>query len=82
MSGIAEVLVNLSYKVSGSDLASSATTERLRDAARKCMWACAVDMSRPPTPSRFERGEGRQPEVVAARERSIPVVPRAQTRAS
>ena len=29
MSGIAEVLANLGYQVSGSDLAKSATTERL-----------------------------------------------------
>jgi UDP-N-acetylmuramate--alanine ligase len=30
MSGIAEVLLNLGYKVSGSDLRESDTTERLR----------------------------------------------------
>ena len=32
MSGIAEVLANLGYRVSGSDLQSSATTRRLRGA--------------------------------------------------
>src|ERR1700747_1156411 len=31
MSGIAEVLLNLGYKVSGSDLTSSAVTQRLAD---------------------------------------------------
>src|SRR5260221_8920049 len=31
MSGIAEVLLNLGYKVSGSDLKSSAVTQRLSD---------------------------------------------------
>ena len=31
MSGIAEVLLNLGYKVSGSDLKSSAVTERLAE---------------------------------------------------
>ena len=31
MSGIAEVLLNLDFKVSGSDLAKNATTKRLAD---------------------------------------------------
>ena len=31
MSGIAEVLLNLGYQVSGSDMAESAATKRLRD---------------------------------------------------
>ena len=31
MSGIAEVLLNLGYKVSGSDIAESSTTKRLRE---------------------------------------------------
>jgi len=39
MSGIAEVLLNLGYKVSGSDLASNAATERLADLGRKSYWA-------------------------------------------
>ena len=30
MSGIAEVLLNLGYRVSGSDLSASASTERLK----------------------------------------------------
>ena len=34
MSGIAEVLVNQGYEVSGSDLAESATTRRLAGAGR------------------------------------------------
>ena len=37
MSGIAEVLVNLGYRVSGSDLKPSETTERLvQCGARRC----------------------------------------------
>ena len=35
MSGIAEVLLNLGYRVGGSDLAESETTERLRKAGPK-----------------------------------------------
>ena len=41
MSGIAEVLLNLGYKVSGSDLRESDTTQRLRAARRR-------DPDRPP----------------------------------
>ncbi len=36
MSGIAEVLLNLGYKVSGSDLAANAVTERLASASPSC----------------------------------------------
>jgi len=34
MSGIAEVLLNLGYRISGSDVADSATTRRLQAARR------------------------------------------------
>ena len=79
MSGIAEVLAHLGYTVSGSDLAASATTRRLEDegvrvvighAAENTAGADAVVVS---TAVREDN-----PEVVAARERHIPVVPRAQ----
>jgi len=79
MSGIAEVLANLGYAVSGSDLAESATTRRLAaqgvrvvigHAAENIQDADAVVVS---TAVKAEN-----PEVVAARERAIPVVPRAQ----
>ena len=79
MSGIAEVLANLGYTVSGSDLAESATTRRLAaqgvrvvigHAAEHTVGADAVVVS--------TAVKADNPEVVAARERSIPVVPRAQ----
>ncbi len=79
MSGIAEVLANLGYAVSGSDLAASATTRRLEaqgvkvhigHAARNVAKADAVVVS--------TAVKADNPEVVAARERKIPVVPRAQ----
>ena len=35
MSGIAEVLLNLGYKVSGSDLKSSSVTQRLGQSGRR-----------------------------------------------
>jgi UDP-N-acetylmuramate--alanine ligase len=79
MSGIAEVLVNLGYDVAGSDLRRSAVTQRLADkgieifighsqqnigSADVVVSSSAVDES--------------NPEVVAARQARIPVVPRAE----
>ena len=78
MSGIAEVLHNLGYVVSGSDLADSATLRRLQTlgirthvghAAANVEGADAVVTSTAVTPD--------NPEVLVARERRIPVVPRA-----
>jgi UDP-N-acetylmuramate-alanine ligase len=37
MSGIAEVLLNLGYKVSGSDLKSSGVTQRLAGLGARCL---------------------------------------------
>ncbi len=78
MSGIAEVLFNLGYGVSGSDLADSATLRRLQalgiathigHAAAHIAGADAVVTS--------TAVQADNPEVVAAREKKIPVVPRA-----
>ena len=78
MSGIAEVLLNLGYRVSGSDLADSATLRRLAalgiathigHAASNVQDADAVVTSTAVKPD--------NPEVLAARERHIPIVPRA-----
>lgn len=78
MSGIAEVLLNLGYTISGSDLTANATTQRLQalgasiaighDAAH----VEAVDAVVVSTAVSFDN-----PEVRAARARRIPVVPRA-----
>lgn len=78
MSGIAEVLLNLGYVVSGSDLAASPTTERFQALGAR-IWrghdkrhirgADAVVIS--------SAVKDDNPEVVAARELGIPVVPRA-----
>ncbi|MFO1318543.1 MAG: UDP-N-acetylmuramate--L-alanine ligase [Burkholderiales bacterium] len=78
MSGIAEVLLNLGYQVSGSDLAESATTQRLRaggatilvghDAAN-VLGADAVVVSTAVKPD--------NPEVMTARAKRVPIVPRA-----
>ena len=78
MSGIAEVLLNLGYQVSGSDLADSATLRRLASlgiethvghAASNVKDADAVVTS--------TAVKADNPEVLAARERHIPIVPRA-----
>ncbi|MES2831292.1 MAG: UDP-N-acetylmuramate--L-alanine ligase [Pseudomonadota bacterium] len=78
MSGIAEVLLNLGYVVSGSDIGSNAATLRLvklgaavtlGHSAENVVGADAIVTSTAVTAD--------NPEVVAARERKIPVVPRA-----
>jgi UDP-N-acetylmuramate--alanine ligase len=78
MSGIAEVLLNLGYAVSGSDLADNAVTQRLAQlgarihrghAAENAAGADAVVTS--------TAVQEDNPEVVAAREQNIPIVPRA-----
>ena len=78
MSGIAEVLANQRYRVSGSDLSESAATRRLRalgidiaigHRASNADGADAVVVSTAVAPD--------NPEVVAARERGVPIVPRA-----
>jgi UDP-N-acetylmuramate--alanine ligase len=78
MSGIAEVLLNLGYQVSGSDLAANPATERLASLgaqvtlghkAGSVASADAVVVSSAVAPDNVE--------VVAAQGRRIPVVPRA-----
>ena len=78
MSGIAEVLHNLGYVISGSDLADSATLRRLAGmgirtfvghAAANVEGADAVVTSTAVKPD--------NPEVLVARDKRIPVVPRA-----
>ena len=79
MSGIAEVLHNLGYEVTGSDLKESDTVARLRklgisvsighrraniDRAHVVVISSAVSQE--------------NPEVIAAREKSVPVIPRAE----
>ena len=78
MSGIAEVLHNLGYVITGSDLADSATLHRLASLGIKTYVGHAasnlasVDAVVTSTAVRADN-----PEVVAAREKRIPVVPRA-----
>src|SRR4051812_39033451 len=78
MSGIAEVLVNLGYKVSGSDLGSNAATVRLEGLGANVMLghdAANVDGADAVVTSTAVNEQN--PEVIAARAAMIPIVPRA-----
>ena len=79
MSGIAELLLNLGYKVSGSDVSSSDLTRRLQSlggviyeghAAKQIKGADVVVTSAAIVSD--------NPEVIAAAQASIPVIPRAE----
>lgn len=78
MSGIAEVLLNLGYTVSGSDLAQSPVTERLSSLGAKIYYghrAGHIEGADVVVISSAVKDDN--PEVCAARETDIPVVPRA-----
>jgi len=78
MSGIAEVLLNLGYRVSGSDLGESAVTRRLQSLGAKIYKGHApeqIDASDAVVISTAVADDN--PEVQAARSKKIPVVPRA-----
>ena len=78
MSGIAEVLLNLGFQVSGSDLAAGPVTERLASLGAKIALghdATHVADADAVVVSSAVRTDN--PEVLAARSRRVPVVPRA-----
>jgi UDP-N-acetylmuramate--alanine ligase len=78
MSGIAEVLLNLGYVVSGSDLAESAVTRRLADLGLKVsIGHAAENVAGADAIVTSTAVAGDNPEVIAARAARIPVVPRA-----
>ncbi|MGB9991377.1 UDP-N-acetylmuramate--L-alanine ligase [Pseudoduganella rhizocola] len=78
MSGIAEVLVTLGYNVSGSDLGSNAVTQRLTDMGAKVFQGHAADnIGDADAVVTSTAVKEDNPEVVAARARKIPIVPRA-----
>jgi len=78
MSGIAEILHNLGYVVSGSDAADSATTRRLAALGlRVAIGHDAAHIAGAEAVVTSTAVKGDNPEVIAARARRIPVVPRA-----
>jgi UDP-N-acetylmuramate--alanine ligase len=78
MSGIAEILHNLGYTVSGSDQSASTTTNRLRElGVRVFIGHDASQISGAEAVVTSTAVKDDNPEVVAARTARIPVVPRA-----
>jgi UDP-N-acetylmuramate--alanine ligase len=79
MSGIAEVLLNLGYEVSGSDLRESTLTRRLAElGARIHIGHRAANIEDVDVVVISSAVSEDNPEVMAAREHRIPVVPRAE----
>ncbi len=79
MSGIAEVLVNLGFSVSGSDRDESVTVARLRAfGARVVLGHAPENVADADAVVISTAVHDDNPEVMAARARQIPVVPRAQ----
>ncbi|MBP5991965.1 UDP-N-acetylmuramate--L-alanine ligase [Piscinibacter sp.] len=78
MSGIAEILHNLGYTVSGSDQSDSATSRRLASLGiRVAVGHEAAHIAGAEAVVTSTAVKGDNPEVIAARARRIPVVPRA-----
>ncbi len=79
MSGIAEVLLNLGYEISGSDLQVSAATVRLGElGARVHQGHAASHIENCDVVVTSSAVKGDNPEVVAALAARVPVVPRAE----
>ncbi|MGZ6135638.1 MAG: UDP-N-acetylmuramate--L-alanine ligase [Myxococcaceae bacterium] len=79
MSGIAEVLINLGYRISGSDLKESETTRRLaRLGARLEIGHRAENLVSADVVVISSAVRRDNPEVLAAVARKIPVIPRAE----
>ncbi len=78
MSGIAEVLLNQGFKVSGSDLSASTTTQRLKKMGAKVFKGHAGEnVANADVVVTSTAVKDDNPEVIAARENNTPIVPRA-----
>src|SRR3989339_71077 len=79
MSGIAEVLLSLGYKVSGSDIKASDFTEHLKAlGARVFIGHAAKNLGTANVVVTSTAVDSANPEVVSARRRKIPVIPRVE----
>lgn len=79
MSGIAEVLLNMGFRVSGSDLKRSDVTARLEQLGAKIYEGHSAEhVSGAHVVVRSTAVRADNPEVLEARRRSIPVIPRAE----
>lgn len=78
MSGIAEVLLNLGFEVSGSDLASNVTTKRLQGFGAIVFQGHATEHLNDADVVVVSSAINEEnPEIIAARARKVPVIPRA-----
>ncbi|BEV07078.1 UDP-N-acetylmuramate--L-alanine ligase [Methylophilus sp. DW102] len=78
MSGIAEVLLNLGFEVSGSDLASNTTTRRLQGFGATVFQGHATEhLGNADVVVVSSAINEENPEIIAARARKVPVIPRA-----
>ena len=79
MSGIAEVLSNLGYSVSGSDIKASTVTDHLKNMGVKVYFGHAAEnvanVDVVVTSTAVDR---KNPEIITAYENRIPVIPRAE----
>ena len=79
MSGIAEVLKTLGYRVQGSDQADSANVQRLRDKGITCFVGHdAANLGEAEVVVVSTAVKKNNPELVAAREKLLPIVRRAE----
>lgn len=79
MNGIAQVMLNLGYQISGSDIKANAATARLAEQGATIHIGHAVDNVEGADAIVISSAVKQDnPEVIAARERRIPVVPRAE----
>lgn len=79
MSGIAEVLCNLGFQVSGSDAKKSKVTDRLEELGIKVFEGHAAEnIGDAQVVVRSTAIRDENPEIVEARSHSIPVIPRAE----
>lgn len=78
MSGIAEVLINLGFSVTGSDLADNAVTRRLAVMGAKVLQGHATEnLGAADVVVVSTAVDEQNPEIVAARARKTPIIPRA-----
>lgn len=79
MSGIAEVLLNLGYTVTGSDMSDSKTVQRLKNLGATIYQGHAEEnIKAPQVVVRSTAISDENPEIVAAKKHNIPVIARAE----
>ncbi|RLB11766.1 MAG: UDP-N-acetylmuramate--L-alanine ligase [Deltaproteobacteria bacterium] len=79
MSGIAELLINLGYKVSGCDLKRSSITERLESLGAEIEYLHSKNHIDGVDVVVYSSAvSDKNPELIEARKRAIPVIPRAE----